>query len=55
MDEQDYKKVIRLLRLMTSKVIDIKNQIDSGLAIDSILNLEEQVEELITANYVYGK
>lgn len=54
MSENDFKEVIRILRLIASKAIDLKN---NGLVQESdilpILRYEELAEEIITKNYIY--
>lgn len=56
MSETDFKEIIRILRLITAKAIDLKN---NGLVQESdilpILHNEELAEEIITKNYVYDK
>lgn len=53
MKAQEYKDVIRLLRKITERAIDMK---DNGLVSDEdirpILHYEELIEELITADYI---
>lgn len=51
MNEEDYKMAIKLLRLIASDVISLKEAygIDD---VQSILAKEELIEEIITANYI---
>lgn len=53
MKEQEYKDIVRLLRKITERVVDMK---DNGLVseedIRPILHYEELIEELITACYI---
>lgn len=53
MDEEDYKTAIKLLRLIASDVISLKDAygLDAGV-ISTILTKEELVEEILTANFV---
>jgi len=55
MNEIDFKEIIRTLRLIAAKALDLKN---NGLVQESdilpILHYEEIAEEIITKNYVYG-
>lgn len=54
MSENDFKEVIRTLRLIAAKAIDLKN---NGLVQESdilpILHYEEIAEEIITKKYIY--
>lgn len=53
MKAQEYKDIIRLLRKISERAIDMK---DNGLVSDEdirpILHYEEIIEELITADYI---
>lgn len=53
MKEQEYKDIVRLLRKITERAIDMKN---NGLVsyedIRPILHYEELAEEMITADYI---
>lgn len=53
MKEQEYKDIVRLLRKISERAIDMK---DNGLVSDEdirpILHYEEIIEELITADYI---
>lgn len=53
MDVNDYKMAIKLLRLIASDVISLKDAygLDAGV-IAPILTKEELVEEILTANFV---
>lgn len=53
MDEEDYRTAIKLLRLIASDVISLKDAygLDAGV-ISTILTKEELVEEILTANFV---
>lgn len=53
MDEEDYKTAIKLLRLIASDVISLKDDygLDTGV-ISTILTKEELVEEILTANFI---
>lgn len=56
MSEIDFKEIIRILRLIAGKAIDLKN---NGLVQESdilpILHYEEIAEEIITKKYIYDK
>lgn len=53
MDEEDYKTAIKLLRLIASDVISLKDEfgLDAGV-IAPILRKEELVEEILTTNFI---
>lgn len=53
MDEEDYKTAIKLLRLIASDVISLKDAygLDTGV-IAPILRKEELVEEILTSNFI---
>lgn len=53
MDVNDYKMAIKLLRLIASDVISLKEEfrLDAGV-IAPILRKEELVEEILTANFI---
>lgn len=53
MDEEDYKTAIKLLRLIASDVISLKDEfrLDAGV-IAPILRKEEVLEEILTANFI---
>lgn len=53
MDVNDYKMAIKLLRLIASDVISLKDAygLDAGV-ISTILTKEELVEEILTANFI---
>lgn len=53
MSESDYKNLIRILRLICSHAISIKDNFGlSDSDISPVLRAEEQAEEIITAVYV---
>lgn len=56
MNAEDYKMAIKLLRLIASDVISLKDAygLDTGV-ISTILTKEELVEEILTANFVEEK
>lgn len=55
MNKFDFKEVMKTLRLIASKAIDLKN---NGLVQESdilpILHYEEMAEEIIIKNYIYS-
>ena len=55
MNEFDYKEVMKILRLIAGKALDLKN---NALVQESdilpILHYEELAEEIITKNYIEG-